>query len=457
MSRSLRFRLTAWYVSFFLLLMVLFSFYLYGVLSSALIAHLDGTLAVQANTAAALFADEIREMNGQTAKAAEETVAETRFNGGVVAVFEAGHLLAASAPAAELAGVVSRAAAKPAPDAIVAVPGWGRNGARAAVHRVGTTHLIMAAEPLDTVIASLRVARRVILFGLPCLLSIAALGGYLLAGRTLAPLGSMAAQTCRITSANLQTRLEAADVAEELKVLADSFNELLARLDQSFESMRRFVADASHELRTPISVIRGEADVALAHDRPAGEYRQSLAIILDESRRLSRLVEDLLNLARADSGYVRLDSREFYFNELLADACRAVQSAAQARDIQLDCRCATDVPFRGDEELLRRLLLNLLDNAIRYTPPGGRVSVSLETEASELRVRVHDTGVGIAPEEAPHVFERFFRIDKARARDGGGFGLGLSIMKWIAESHRGNVELSSRPEEGSVFTVTLPR
>ncbi len=459
MIKSFRFRLTAWYLAFFTLLFVLFSMYLYRVLSEALLAHLDETLTVQANTASSLFADEIEEMHGDTAKAALETVAEMRFNAGAVAVFAGNRMLAASAsaPIPELAAVVAAAGPRSTPDALAPMPGWGKNGARAAVHRVEPGYFVVAAEPLDAVIASLQVARRVIFFGLPVLVCLAGVGGYLLASRSLAPLASMAEQTRRISGATLHTRLEIGDAADELKMLGASFNELLARLDQSFESMRRFVADASHELRTPISVIRGEADVALARERPATEYRESLAIILDESRRLSRLVDDLLNLARADAGHVRLEVRDFYFNELVSDACRSVQAAAAARRIEVECACGSDVAFRGDEELLRRLVLNLLDNALRYTPAGGKVSVSLETEGTELRVRVRDTGVGIAPEEAPRVFERFYRIDKARSREGGGFGLGLSIVKWIAESHHGAVELRSRPQEGSVFTVTLPR
>ncbi len=459
MVNSLRFRLTAWYVAFFTLLLVLFSLSLYRVLSKAMLTHLDETLRTHADTAAALFEDELVEMNGDAVKAAAETVSEMRFSGGAVAVLAGGRVLgaSASAPLAELAAVAARAAAAGTPEVVLAMEQWGANGARAAVHRSLPAYFVIAAEPLDTVIASLQVARRAIFFGLPFLVGMAAAGGYLLASRSLAPLRSMAEQTRRIGGATLHTRLEIGRAAEELQTLAASFNELLSRLDQSFESMRRFVADASHELRTPIAVIRGEADVALVQDRPAAEYRESLAIILDESRRLSRLVDDLLNLARADAGHVRLEVREFYFNELLAEACRSAQAAALARNIQLECSGGPDIPFRGDEELLRRLVVNLLDNAIRYTPPGGRVSASLDAEPAELRLRVRDTGVGIGPEEAPHVFERFYRIDKARSREAGGFGLGLSIVKWIAESHQGAVALSSRPAEGSVFTVTLPR
>ncbi len=459
MTSSLRLRLTAWYLAFFSALFVLFGIFLYGTLSRALLARLDDTLASQAGTAASLFLDEIQEMHGDVPKAAVEAVSEMRLRGSAVAVFASGRMLAASAPVprSEFESLAARAAAVGAPDMILPAPRFGKNGARAAAHRVSAEYLVIAAEPLDSIEASLQVVRHVLFFGLPILLGIAGLGGYLLSTRSLAPLGWMAEQTRRITGSNLETRLEIGDAAGELQVLARSFNELLSRLDQSFESMRRFVADASHELRTPVAVIRGEADVALAQDRPASEYRESLAIILDESRRLSRLVEDLLNLARADAGHVRLQVREFYFNDLLSDACRSVQALAASRGVRLDCRCAADVPFRGDEELLRRLVVNLLDNAIRYTPDGGQVSASLEADGRDLRIRVSDTGVGIAPEEAPHVFERFYRVDKARSREDGGFGLGLSIVKWIAESHNGAVELASRPEAGSVFTVTLPR
>jgi signal transduction histidine kinase len=204
-------------------------------------------------------------------------------------------------------------------------------------------------------------------------------------------------------------------------------------------------------------VIRGEADVALSHERNPAEYRESLAVILDESKRLSRLVDDLLNLARADGGSVKLQIREFYFNDLLADCCRSVQALAAMRGVTIECHPPGDVPFSGDEELLRRLVINLLDNAIRYTPAGGKVTAALELEPYGVRLRVSDTGIGIPPEAQPHVFERFFRADKARSRADGGFGLGLSIVKWIAESHNGAVEVDSRPAEGSTFVVTLPK
>jgi signal transduction histidine kinase len=168
-------------------------------------------------------------------------------------------------------------------------------------------------------------------------------------------------------------------------------------------------------------------------------------------------VDDLLNLARADAGRVKLEAQEFYFNELLADCCRSMQTLAAASDITLECRSPGDVQFRGDEALLRRLVINLLDNAIRYTPPGGKVKAELEAGPARVLIRISDTGVGIPLEAAPHVFDRFYRADKSRSRQDGGFGLGLSIVKWIAEAHNGAVELTRSPAPGTTFTITLPR
>jgi len=462
MIKSFRLRLTLWYLAFFSLLFALFGVFLYGVLSNALERRLEDTLLSQAATAASLFLDEMDELKGDFPRAAAEAASEMRLRGSTVAVFRGPILLSASGPLdrSELESAGARVSQDSGTDLVVPLPKSGKHGSLAAGHRVqvdGREYLTLAVEPLDSVAASLQAVRSALLFGMPFLLALAGAGGYWITTRGLAPLGVMASQSRQITDTNLHARLDIGNAADELKVLAASFNELLSRLDQSFESMRRFVADASHELRTPISVIRGEADVALSNDRGASEYRESLAIILDESRRLSRLVDDLLNLARADAGYVRLQVRDFYFNDLVGECCRAVQTLASVRDVAVECHAGGDVAFRGDEELLRRLVINLLDNAIRYTPSGGKVSVDLDASGPDVRVRVSDTGIGIAPDAAAHVFERFYRADKARTREQGGFGLGLSIVKWIAESHHGGIELDSRPEKGTTFTVTLPR
>jgi heavy metal sensor kinase len=434
--RSFRAQLTALYLAFFSLLFVLFSIFLYSELSRSLTARLDDTLASEADTAAILFPDEIQEMNGDAPAAAREVVNELKVRGAFVIIREDSRVLAASP---------------------LFAPNPRDRSATRTVQAGGRTYTIVVSAPLDAIRAELAVVRRAILIALPLILALAGLGGYLLATRSLRPLGWMAEQARRITGSNLETRIEIGNAAEELSVLVTSFNELLVRLDQSFDTMRRFVADASHELRTPISVIRGEADVALTQERSPAEYRESLAVILDEARRLSRLVDDLLNLARADAGHVTLQTHDFYLNELLAECCRSVQGLANTRGLQLECLAGDDLQFTGDELLLRRLVINLLDNAIRYTPSGGKVTAALEAGAASVQLRVSDTGIGIAPADAARVFERFYRAGEARNRQDGGFGLGLAIVRWIAESHRGTVDCASLSGRGSTFTVTLPK
>jgi len=452
MIKTLRWRLTVWYLVSFAALLLLFSVLLYGVLARSLERRLDESLTAEVNTVTALMKDELEEVHGDASLAARNVIEELQFRGSIIAMLEGGAILASSSP--------GELPAAPRGEAVEAVPRWGRRGARATARTFaydGQSLTVLALEPLDSLASSLQALRETFAVAIPLILGLAGIGGYLLTKRGLAPLGSVIQQTRQIGGENLHSRIEIGNAAEELATLAASFNELLSRLDQSFETMRRFVQDASHELRTPLAVIRGEADVALSHERGSAEYRESLAIIQEEARRLSRLVDDLLNLARADAGHVQLHIEELYLNDLLAECCRSVQPLATARQIQLDCSPGQDVPFRGDEELLRRMVVNLLDNAIRYTPSGGKVSAALEAHGPDVRIRVTDTGVGIAPEAAGNVFERFYRADKARSRQQGGFGLGLSIVKWIAESHRGAVELTSQPGAGSTFTVRFER
>jgi two-component system OmpR family sensor kinase len=247
----------------------------------------------------------------------------------------------------------------------------------------------------------------------------------------------------------------------ELGRLALTFNELLARLDVSFEQQRRFMADASHELRTPVAIVRGESEVALSQEsRSPEEYRESLAILHEEGRRLTRIVEDLFTLARADAGQYGLDPASFYLDETAAECVRAVRSLAARRGVALRHEDGGgEMPMRGDEGLVRRMLLNLLDNAIKYTPAGGEVRVELAREGEAYAIRITDTGVGVPEEARPHIFERFYRADKARSRNGGaggGAGLGLSIASWIAEAHGGRVTLERSGRGGSTFLVSLP-
>jgi signal transduction histidine kinase len=270
----------------------------------------------------------------------------------------------------------------------------------------------------------------------------------------------MSSQAGRIGSANLHERLAVQNERDELGQLAQSFNSLLDRLGESFERQRRFMADASHELRTPVAILRGEAEVALSQQaRSLEEYRESLSVLHQEAERLTHIVEDLFTLTRADAGQYPLQPQDFYLDELIGESVHAARSLALAKNISLNFDVAPESPIRADESLLRRMILNLLDNAIKYTPDGGRVSVACRRADDEYVLTIADSGTGIPADLQPRIFERFFRADKARSRsenDGGGAGLGLSISRWIAEAHRGRLELTGSDAQGSTFTAYLP-
>jgi two-component system, OmpR family, sensor kinase len=295
---------------------------------------------------------------------------------------------------------------------------------------------------------------------IPLAVILATAGGYFLAKKSLAPVVAMSTQAGQISASNLHERLKIRNESDELGHLAKSFNELLSRLDSSFEQQHRFMADASHELRTPVAILRGEAEVSLSRDvRPPEEYRESLAIIGSEAGRLSQIVEDLFTLARADAGQHPLVKREFYLDELVAEAVHSARALALDKEIALVCESCEECPFFGDEELLRRMVMNLISNAIKYTPRGGNASVACRAAGDCYELTVADSGHGIAIELQGRVFDRFFRVDTARSRsdgDHGGAGLGLSIARWIAEAHRGSLELTRSDANGSVFSAFLP-
>jgi two-component system, OmpR family, sensor kinase len=295
---------------------------------------------------------------------------------------------------------------------------------------------------------------------IPLALLLAGLGGSLLARRSLAPVMTMSEQAARIGARSLDERLPVQNPRDELGRLATVFNELLARLERAFTQQRQFMADASHELRTPVAILRAEADVALSRERSPEQYRESLEVMRTGAGRLAGIVENLFALARADAGHYRLRRSPLFLEELVADTVRSLRSVARARGVALEFAPEAEAPFAGDEALLRHLLLNLLDNALKYTPAGGRVDVMLKVGTGAYQIQVRDTGRGIPPGARPHVFERFYRGEEARAREAGsvttGAGLGLAIARWIAETHGGALELSETGPSGSTFTLRLP-
>jgi heavy metal sensor kinase len=324
----------------------------------------------------------------------------------------------------------------------------------------------------------LSLARRHFLWTLAALVPLALLlagtGGWLLARRALRPVDQMTTTARRIEAEHLAERLGGTEADDELGRLARTLNEMLARLEAAFAQVRNFSSDASHELRTPLTILKGEIEVALRSPRPAEEYRRVLTSALEEVERMSRLVDDLLLLSRADAGALRWERRPVELDRLVEEVAKQGDILGRGHTIRVSIHTLEPLVVQGDGQRLKQLLLNLVDNAIKYTPPGGSVSLGLKAakrEASHVdstsfqgagegadcaEIAVRDTGIGIPPEALPRVFERFYRVDQARSREVGGAGLGLCIAKTIAEAHGGRIELESTVGAGSTFTVVLP-
>ncbi len=481
MLDSVRSRMTVWYsalLGLFLILLAGLTYFLYWRNS---LASMDSNLLELSETYIATFnaelKDDVRPDNVKSA--AREAMVEHRFRDVVYAIVKSnGQVLLSSLDLAAVPGdsekltpelfnanefrELTQEYAKAGTGSFRNVPG-GRNGFRGYVRLLSPDNpgiKLVVLQSLHPQHEIMEVIRHTFYWIIPFALLLASAGGYFLARKSLAPVAHMARQARGMGASRLSERLEVSNPRDELGTLALSFNELLDRLEKSFEQQRRFVADASHELRTPVAILQGETEVTLSRtDRAPEEYRETLSILREESHRLAHIIEDLFTLTRADAGQYPLQLREVYLDELAADVLRRTRSLAIAKGITLTSSIEPELLMRADEDLLRRLLLNLLDNAIKYTPTGGKANVECRREGKELVLRVTDTGTGIPAELQSRIFERFFRADKARSRsegDTGGAGLGLSIARWIAEAHYGRLELTRSDPSGTTFTAWLP-
>ena len=321
----------------------------------------------------------------------------------------------------------------------------------------GQRYLVQVAAPMDDFDDALNRFKWVLLFFSPLLLVLASAGGYWMSRRALQPVDEITSAARDINSRNLSKRLRVPQSRDELQRLSDTLNGMLERLDAAFSRITRFTADASHELRTPVALMRTTAEISLRRCRSEAEYREALSQILSESEKTSALVEKLMLLARTDAGFESLERVTVDLTECLADACRKGRTLAEGKEIVFDERLAkAPILVEGDLNALHRLFLILIDNAVKYTPADGRVAVSLTVDREFALVEVQDTGIGIGSDDLPHIFERFYRADRARSREQGGAGLGLSIARWIAEAHGGSIQVQSTPGVGSTFQVRIP-
>ena len=480
MLDSIRVRLTLWYSIALALVLVFLTAFTYILYSRSLSQRTDSSMVELSAAFATTFTAELADAAGTDGPktAAREAMLEHRFRGTLFALLDSnGNVFESSLDLPATADVrsndvsdllaspsVRQFASQPNPDpAFLRTIRSARGGFRVCARRILSANgdfTLVVLQSLDSQKELLGDIRQTFYWAIPMALLLASVGGYFLARQSLAPVAAMASQARAMGAANLHHRLKVKNSRDELGQLAVSFNQLLERLEGSFEQQRRFVADASHELRTPVAILRGETEVTLSRaDRTSAEYRETLAILRDESQRLARIVEDLFTLTRADAGQLPLNLRDAYLDELASQALVRARSLALAKNITLKSALMPDLSIQADEALLGRMLLNLLDNAIKYSPPNTTVELTGSREGDHYLIRVADQGEGVPPDLQPRIFERFFRADKARARaetESGGAGLGLSIALWIAEAHHGRLELTHSDSSGSLFTVTLP-
>ena len=331
---------------------------------------------------------------------------------------------------------------------IAALPAVAADGSRYVVE-VGSS-----AAPLE---ATLRRLLGMLAVGLPLTVAVAVAGGFVLVRRALDPVERIAAKAAEISQHNLSERLPVVRSGDELERLSVSLNHMISRLQEAIDGSKQFVADASHELRTPLTVMRGELE-ALAQDPRLGrETRETLGSVLEEVARLAEIVESLFALSRLDAGEASAEWRRFDLAQLAATTAEQMSLLATDKNVNIACDSAAGVMVEGDPARLKQVIVNLLDNAIKYTPGGGRVRLSVRREQGFAVLEVADDGIGIPAEALPHVFKRFFRVDSSRSREQGGAGLGLAIVKSICSAHGADIEVISSPGRGSTFRLRQPR
>ena len=458
----IRLRLTLWYVVLLAIVLAVFIAGVYLILSQSLYRHLDESMLNQANTLLEVIqqyeGDRLflpSEVSLRDQSQDEHFVRLFATSGNLLRFYSTDTLRQAPVDAEVVAntlrGEFIRRRVKIGEDEdlirVITLP-IRRDGEIVGVLEVGQSE-----EDISDTLTSLL---QIMILACPVALLAASFNGVFLAGRALSPIDNITRTAHQISAVDLSRRLNLRLPDDEVGRLARTFDEMIARLDNAFQRQRQFTADASHELRTPLTIIKGQIDVCLQRDREPGAYRQVLQATNAEVDRLIRLTGSLLTLTRADAGQISLRFEDVDVAEVVTGVFEQIRSAASDKGVECQLDPGPPAMIRGDQDLLLQLMLNLSDNAIRYTPSGGQVTLGWRVNKDQVQLWVQDTGIGISQEHLPHLFDRFYRVDKARSRAEGGVGLGLAISHWIAEAHQGSIHVESAPGKGSTFTVLLP-
>lgn len=462
--RSIRFSLTLWFAVTLAVILVLFSLFIYLVLMSQLNKDIDKELLTVAEAVSSPTLEPFRRAGPSVFDQVLEDFIGAKLAGKYVQVLDsAGQVTASSRSLEALRIPLSKSAFRRAAEGKVSYETQVNldiypvraitypilnNGKLEQIVQVGSS-MKSAAETLDRVLMVFAVS-------IPLSLILWSMGGWFLAGRALKPVDIITRSARKITAENLSHRLEIVNPQDEIGRLATTFNDTLERLENAFNRIRQFSADVSHELRTPLTILRGETEVGLRWAKEPEEFRELFRSNLEEINRMSKIIECLLELSRAEEGGLKLELTEVELGELVAEVVQQSRLIDPEKGLKIAYTLDEPVAVTGDWLRLRQVFMNLLGNAVKYTPEGGEISVAVDATGGFARISVIDSGVGIPADDLPNIFERFYRVDKARNRADGGIGLGLSLTKTFVEAHGGRIEVVSEPDKGSVFTVYLP-
>lgn len=458
-SGSIRFRLTVWYAAVLAGILVLFSIAIYAGLNHFLRSNLHESVVKDAQEVASI----VRENANEREESAIRREVREHFSPGsndrAIRVLGADGSSIYSSGADDVfpawngsprAGEASEMSYRSAAGQEVLIR------TQEVVADSGRKYFIQVAASLAYVNEVLRELLAVLAIAMLLATAIAVTGGFFLIRSSLKPLDNMAMRAQKITSRSLHERMPVSDTGDELQQLSISLNRMIERLEEAFHHISRFSADASHELRTPLTIMRGELETAVQDPKLDADVRETLGAVLEETVRLSKIVDQLLTMSRLDAGEAFLEVSRFDFSELVRTTVEYMRLLADEKKLTLKVKAAEEVPVEGDQPRLQQVIVNLLDNAIKYTPEGGSITVSVRREPEAAVLTVTDTGIGISLEGQAHIFERFYRTDKARSRELGGTGLGLSIVKSIGAAHGGRVSVQSTEGQGSTFRFEVP-
>ena len=469
--RSLRFKLTLWYVLILGILLISFSSFLYLTLSKSLHRDVDNKLRSLAELIASESGSPLSKFGFGNIDQALETSMSLKPIGKFIQVLdESGQIGKKSDNLKNVQLPISLNTLKNASKGLITFE-TNRSIGNAPLRIITfpvlennhITKIIQVASSLEDVEDALNTLFVILMITVPLALMVASLGGQFLAYKALKPVDNITQTARLITSKNLNQRIKPPKVKDEIARLIETFNEMISRLDQSFRQIKQFTSDASHELKTPLTILKGEVEVTLRKERTSPEYQQTLKSNLEEINRMSQIVDDLLLLSKADSGELRLNKEDINLTEILNEVVFQMDILAHYRKLRIETsNHHEDIHIFGDALRIRELFLNLISNGIKYTEEGGSIHITLTKENRHdlenpfVKIIVSDTGIGIDKEDQERIFDRFFRVDKARSREEGGSGLGLSICKWIVEAHQGEIEVESEIGKGSSFIVKLP-